>query len=71
MTRERLLVVAHLLTAMKAAFREGKDWRAYEAFVEIEDGGDLEEILYIWKQLEPRETNIIKSYQKAARNGQR
>ena len=75
MTSDRLLVCAHLLTSMKAAFREGRDWAAwelYESFGDrpIDEDGVMEEILYVDAQLTPKERNIIKTYQRV-RNGQR
>ena len=75
MTRDRLLVVAHLLTSMKAAFKEGRDWRAWELYEPfgdrpIDDEGVMEEILYVDAQLDARERNIIKTYQRV-RNGDR
>jgi hypothetical protein len=73
MTRERLQVVAYLVTAMKLAFNEGKDWQAwelYETFGDrpVEEDGVVEELLYVSNQLTPKENNIIKTYQRA-RNG--
>ena len=71
-TRDRLLVVAHLLTAMKAAFREGKDWAAWELYEPfgdrpIDDEGVMEEILYVSSQLTAKENFTIKAYQNARR----
>jgi hypothetical protein len=72
-TRDRLQVVAYLITAMKLAFNQGKDWQAWELYEPfgdrpIEEDGVVEELLYVSNQLTPRENNIIKTYQRA-RNG--
>jgi hypothetical protein len=76
-TRDRLQVVAHLITAMKKAFNEGKDWQAWELYEPfgdrpIDEEGVIEELLYVSNQLTPRENHIIKTYQRArnARCGQ-
>ena len=57
---------------MKAAFREGRDWAAWELYEPfgdrpIDDEGVMEEILYVENQLTPKESNIIKAYQNARR----
>ena len=58
---------------MKAAFREGRDWAAWEVYEPfgdrpIDEEGVMEEILYVDAQLDARERNILKTYQKV-RNG--
>ena len=68
-------MVAYLVTAMKLAFSEGRDWAAWEIYEPfgdrpIDDDGVVEEILYVSNQLTPKENNIIKTYQRA-RNGER
>ena len=65
-------MVAHLLTSMKAAFKEGRDWAAWELYEPfgdrpIDDEGVMEEILYVDNQLDARERNILKTYQNARR----
>ena len=65
-------MVAHLLTSMKAAFKEGKDWRAWELYEPfgdrpIDEEGVMEEILYVDAQLDARERNNLKTYQNARR----
>ncbi len=67
-------MVANLVMAMKYAFKNGLDWRAWEIYEPfgdrpIEEEGVMEEILYVDNQLDARERNIIKTYQKV-RNGQ-
>ena len=74
MTRDRLTVIARVVTQMKQAFKEGKDWRAWEVYEPlgdrpIDEPGVLEEILYIDNQLDARERNILKTYRKARDDG--
>jgi hypothetical protein len=73
-TRDRLQVVANLITAMKLAFSEGRDWAAWELYEPfgdrpIDEEGVMEEIIYVSTQLTPRENNIIKTYQRARNAG--
>ena len=59
-------MLARTVVLMKDAFKDGRDWDAFQLEQSIPDE-DLEGKLYLSNNLDARERNIIKTYREADR----